>query len=212
MHFDATLASSPNSSPWYPFPQSTKGNSPKTPRWSSLALQHFRTRGPFFFTLPFEKASEKFAFLFRSSVPRVWLPSLRLFSPPSPRKPLSAPNTLGLLPSELSSSPGGRSHVPMKPLRSCTSSKNLTASELCFSVLFPPEKPFPLCSLDDYSRAETLALLGLPASQVSPSQRSRKKASPFLPSPLVLPTSTSLNIEAQNLRVFSPARLGSLPP
>jgi len=205
LHFDATLASWPPTH--RPGTHSLSRPKETLPKHLAGALLPFSISG-----LKDPSGAKQFAFLFGRSVLRVWLPSLRLFSPPSPRKPLSAPNTLGLLPSELSSSPGGQVHVPMNPLRSCTSSKNLPASELCFSVFLPPEKPFPLCSPDGYSRAGTLALLGLPTSQVSPSQRSRKKASPFLPSPLILLSSTSLNMENRNPRVFSPVRLGSLPP
>jgi hypothetical protein len=99
----------------------------------------------------------------------------------NPRKPLSAPNALGLLPSELFSSPGiDKMFPPCLPLLRF-SNKPLGLLP-ALQRLPPPGKAVLLSALEGLVRVGGFALLGFRPRRLS-FRRTSEKASPFL-SPL----------------------------
>jgi hypothetical protein len=84
------------------------GSTPATSKSTSLKLpapQHFRSKEPFFSPHEFMKRLIYVAFYIRSLDLGFGYPLAKSYSPSALGWPLSAPNTLGLLPSELFSSP-----------------------------------------------------------------------------------------------------------
>lgn len=91
-----------------PCPCSTKARSFRSSRKLTLPSASFRPGNPSSHSC--ERLKEVGLSL-RSLLLRVWLPS-RGLSFPLPRKPLSAPNALGILPSELSSTGESKKRFP----------------------------------------------------------------------------------------------------
>jgi hypothetical protein len=155
----------------------------------------------------------------------VWntLPSLPEVPPPgfgyplddvslsNPWKSLSTPNTLGLSPSELSSSKVIEKRFPFSlPLLRLVSKpprlKNLAPTASSHS-----ESRIPCCPRR-FNSGQDPCSLGLPASgALPPSKTDSKLLSPSLPSRLFLEPDLTIKSK-RDLRVFSSGRLGLLPP
>lgn len=103
---------------------------------------------------------------------------------PCPWKPLSAPHTLGLLPSKLCSSLGVTE--TFRSLLSTPALQRKTSRPYsCASVAYSPQKSPLLFAPRTISSGRSLfAFLGLPTSRASPSDESIQKASPLPDSPL----------------------------
>jgi len=129
------------------------------------ALQHSKIQEPFF--SPLSRRPESVALLPESPTRRVWLPS-RWYQPLNPWEPLSAPDTPGLRPSELSSSTviGKTFRPPLSAL--ALSLKTFSALNRRSDGFIPPWKPYPCALPDGLDPAGALALLGFTTSQALP--------------------------------------------
>jgi hypothetical protein len=131
------------------------------------------------FHSPFEEASENRCPDLRKSHPRVWLPSRCVFQLSYPRKPLSASNAPGFLPSELFSSLviGAESLLSFSALAlSQQTLRPIIGASAAFSHLGSRSPYAPRRFSSGRGRS---ALLGLFTSRASPSDQPPMESSPF---------------------------------
>jgi len=137
VHFDATVASSPQARrPKIAWPSSTQV------AWSQSSLPErldpsaFPDERTLLFT-PLSRSVHRGCLPRWKSRPQGLATLSTAFSPFHPRKPLSAPNTPGLRPPKLSSYPMVQSSVSTQSLRSDASPANLTGLLPAFQRLSP---------------------------------------------------------------------------
>jgi len=164
LHFDATLSVfSPRLPPLYRCPTSTAVHLPKAPRVSSLPLSISRSKNPSFHPLGRLKNSARSS---EGSYLGFGYPFYDLVQSLNPWKPLSAPYTLGLLPSELSSPPVIEQPFSRCSLRSCVFSQNPHGLGPTLQRLPPTGGAVSLLASQMFSPGQNLGSLG-------PSQRPR---------------------------------------
>lgn len=164
-------------------PTSTVGHSQKTPRVSFLALQHLRSKEPFF-SLPRPKKRRKsFCPAFSQDPPQglatlSWASEVlhTLEASFSPQHSWASPFKALLL-------PGDRKKVSLLLSALALPYKTFQALYRRFSGLLPPEKPCSFLHPDVLRRVGASCSLGLSNLSGSPSADPPKRASPSLRSP-----------------------------
>jgi hypothetical protein len=167
LHFDATLSvlllRLPRPSP------SHVDHDPKriVPRVSFVALQHFRTREPFF-SLPLSRQRRRNVALFLRSLTRGFgYPFDEMAWLPNPWGSFSTPNARGLRSSELFSF-----RVIEKPSRALSPLLRFLAKPFdlapALQRVCPTWKAVPLVAPECLARVGTVALLSFPTSQALP--------------------------------------------
>lgn len=184
----------------FPCPCSTKAKSlcpsPKLTRPSAF----MRTRNPSSHRC---RRLKEVGLSLRSHPPRVWLPS-RGFSSLVPRKPLSAPNALGLLPSELSSTRESKKRFPLSSFVPALFSKTFPALHRRSDDFLLTDSHSPSLLPEGLAQVGGAALLGFLTYQALSPSIPQKKASPFLLLPSRPFSISSLTRRTSiTLRVFS---------
>jgi hypothetical protein len=167
---------------------------------------------PPFFSLGFSQASRRRCPVFLEVPSSGFGYPLDGVSLPHPWKPLSAPHTLGLSPSELFSSPGVEKRSPIFPSALALSTQTFSAWIPCLSGFLPPDKPCLFLPPEGLVRAETSCSPGLSDLSGSPCVQPTKKASLFSRSPLVLGPRNPYEFRFPKPQGLSIEHLGSLPP